>query len=155
MTTLRGEKMEIRLAEDKDLPAIKDCIKAAYTKYIPRIGKKPDSMEADFSEDIEQEVVHVATAEKNLKGLIILIPKKDHVLLKSLAVHPNSQGQGIGRALMDFAINYAKSKKLNEIQLYTNELMTENLNYYPKFGFVEVDRREEDGYKRVYMIKYL
>jgi len=33
--------------------------------------------------------------------------------------------------------------------------MTENLKYYPKFGFIEVDRRIEDGFNRVYMSKPL
>jgi hypothetical protein len=31
--------------------------------------------------------------------------------------------------------------------------MTENLAYYPRLGFRETDRREEDGYRRVFFEK--
>jgi hypothetical protein len=31
--------------------------------------------------------------------------------------------------------------------------MTENLAYYPSLGFRETDRREEDGYSRVFFEK--
>jgi len=33
--------------------------------------------------------------------------------------------------------------------------MTENLSIYPHLGYIEVDRREEDGFSRVYFEKRL
>jgi hypothetical protein len=33
--------------------------------------------------------------------------------------------------------------------------MTENLAYYPRRGFVEIGRRVEDGFRRVYFSKQL
>lgn len=48
-----------------------------------------------------------------------------------------------------------KEAGLQEVRLYTNELMNENLLYYPKFGFIELNRTTEDGYRRVYMSKSL
>ena len=38
----------------------------------------------------------------------------------------------------------------NEIRLYTNEVMTENLSYYPNQGFTETHRAMDAGYHRVY-----
>ena len=52
--------------------------------------------------------------------------------------------------MIEFALNFAKKASLQEVHLYTNELMTENIRYYLGFEFVEVERRLEDGYKRVY-----
>ena len=36
------------------------------------------------------------------------------------------------------------------IELYTNELMVENIAWYGKLGFKEVERKHEDGFNRVY-----
>ncbi len=38
-------------------------------------------------------------------------------------------------------------------QLYTNELMHENIDWYRNSGFREIARREEHGFKRVYFKK--
>jgi hypothetical protein len=39
--------------------------------------------------------------------------------------------------------------------LCTHEVMTENQAIYARLGYVEVDRRAEDGYRRIYMEKSL
>jgi hypothetical protein len=44
---------------------------------------------------------------------------------------------------------------MNAVHLYTNEKMTDNLSIYPKLGYVEVARRTENGFNRVYFEKSL
>jgi hypothetical protein len=44
---------------------------------------------------------------------------------------------------------------LPEIRLYTNEAMTENLDYYPRRGYRETHRATQDGYQRVFFSKAL
>jgi hypothetical protein len=39
--------------------------------------------------------------------------------------------------------------------LVTHEVMTENRAIYAHFGYTEVGRRAEDGYRRIYMEKSL
>jgi hypothetical protein len=41
------------------------------------------------------------------------------------------------------------------MRLYTNELMHENLVVYGKLGWLEYDRAEQDGFRRVFMKKEL
>ena len=36
-------------------------------------------------------------------GLVVLLAEADHLLLDNVAVDPVAQGQGVGRALIDFA----------------------------------------------------
>jgi ribosomal protein S18 acetylase RimI-like enzyme len=76
-------------------------------------------------------------------------------LIENVAVYNLFQGQGIGRRLIEFAFMLGKEAGLQEVRLYTNELMNENLLYYPKFGFIELNRYIEDGYRRVSMSKHL
>jgi hypothetical protein len=49
----------------------------------------------------------------------------------------------------------ARSLHLGEIRLYTNQAMTENLSYYPRYGYTETHRAEQDGFHRVYFHKPL
>ena len=44
---------------------------------------------------------------------------------------------------------------LARVTLYTNARMHENLVLYPRLGYVEIDRRREDGFDRVYFEKML
>jgi hypothetical protein len=39
--------------------------------------------------------------------------------------------------------------------LVTHEVMTENQAIYARLGYVEVERRAEDGFRRIYMEKQL
>ena len=43
----------------------------------------------------------------------------------------------------------------SEVRLYTNEVMTENLAYYPRRGYVETHRDEVNGFHRVFFVKRL
>jgi GNAT superfamily N-acetyltransferase len=88
-------------------------------------------------------------------GLICLIPDEDGLLIENVAVHPEAQGTGLGRALMTFAEDEARRLGLDRLQLYTNEVMTENVAIYTHLGYREVGRHAEDGYRRVFMEKVL
>jgi len=147
--------MNIRIAEEYDRQVILECVDDAYRKYIDRIGKQPAPMLANYAELISKGLVYVATDKEQIKGIIVLILKENYLLIENVAVYNLFQGQGIGRRLIEFAFMLGKEESLQEVHLYTNELMNENLLYYPKFGFIELKRSIEDGYKRVYMSKFL
>ena len=85
-----------------------------------------------------------------------MIRSSDEILeLENVAVDPAEQGLGHGRALVAFAESHARALGLTAVELYTNEAMVENLQLYPRLGFVETGRRVEDGYRRVYFRKTL
>jgi ribosomal protein S18 acetylase RimI-like enzyme len=86
-------------------------------------------------------------------ALIVLRPDEDALFVENIAVDPLVQGKGHGRALLAFAEAEARRLGLSALRLYTNAAMTENLAYYPRLGFRETDRREEDGYRRVFFEK--
>lgn len=62
-----------------------------------------------------------------------------------------------GRAPAPMTADYAKAVRDRqawaEIRLYTNEAMTENLSYYPRHGYTETHRGEQDGFRRVFFRK--
>ncbi|WP_407309980.1 GNAT family N-acetyltransferase [Desulfosporosinus sp. SB140] len=147
--------MDIQLAEKKHEQAIFECVCTAYSVYIQRMCKKPAPMLSDYSKLIEENVVYIATDSEEFMGIIVFFPKGNSLFIENVAVHPGFQGRGTGRKLIEFAFNFAKKAGLQEVNLYTNELMTENIKYYHRLGFVEAGRRLEDGYRRVYFVKPL
>jgi hypothetical protein len=54
-----------------------------------------------------------------------------------------------------FADDQARRRGHRRISLYTNVAMTENLAYYPRHGYRETHRGEQDGYQRVFFSKEL
>ncbi len=110
-------------------------------------------MSADHALLIARGEVWVATHEDELSGFVVLRAGAESLLLESVAVSTPYRGQGIGRELIAFAERHARELGLVSVELYTNALMTENLRYYPRLGYVEYDRRREHGFDRVYFRK--
>ncbi len=55
--------------------------------------------------------------------------------------------------LLEFAERQAVGRGLPRLTLYTNEVMTESLAVYVRLGYQEVDRRHQDGYRRIFLVK--
>lgn len=148
--------MPIRIASLEDLQGVEACAVAAYQVYVKRMGKKPAPMVANFGQQIRDETLSVFVDETNaVLGFIVFFPKEQRMFLENVAVHPNYHGQKIGKSLIAHCENQAVRAGKSIVELYTNEKMSENLKLYPKLGYVEFDRRSEDGFNRVYFRKIL
>ena len=112
-------------------------------------------MLADYAALIREGVVYVLVDGDVVASVLVLKPGEDAVLLENVAVHPSYQGAGLGRELMRFVERFTRELGLRKVELYTNELMTENITFYKALGFWEIDRRLDDGYRRVFMSKEL
>ena len=143
----------LRLATTSDLPSVQALIASAYEKYLDRMERPPAPIGRDYNAAVEAGTVWVAG--EPVVGLISLIHTDDSLLIENVAVDPSAQGAGLGRHLMDFAEQEAIRLQLPRLVLYANEVMVENLAIYAHMGYVEVERRTEDGYRRVFMEKLL
>jgi ribosomal protein S18 acetylase RimI-like enzyme len=147
--------MQIRRALDADVTAVRAVVDAAYSRYVPRIGRSPAPMTADYETLVAAGEVWVGDSGGRVVGVLVIRPSGDALELENVAVDPAEQGQGHGRALVSFAEDHARALGLAAVELYTNEAMVENLLLYPRLGFVETGRRVEGGYRRVYFRKAL
>jgi len=147
--------MRIRRAESRDVPAIGALVAAAYSIYVPRIGRAPAPVGADYDALVEARGVWVGTVHEQIVGVLVIRASGNALELENIAVDPAYQGRGYGRELMAFAEGHARELGLGAVVLYTNEAMVENLRLYPRLGFVETERRVEDGYRRVFFRKSL
>ena len=145
----------IRIANADDAAALHAIVDAAYRSYIPRIGQSPGPMLDDYAKRIADRQVWVLEGAGGIIGILVLEDTPDGLLLDNIAVAPNQQGKGHGRTLLEFAEAEAMRRGWNEIRLYTNALMTENIALYRRIGYVETSRVTEKGFDRVYMVKRL
>ena len=135
----------IRRATTDDVPALARIAEAAYVPYVVHMGQKPASMVADFAAHVTADAAYVAEAAAAV-GYITTFEKDGGQFIENVAVHPDRQGEGIGRALMYFAEQEAEDNRLARLFFYINVHMTENLDLYPRLGYVESHRVCEDGF---------
>ncbi len=112
-------------------------------------------MLADYDSLVADGVVTVFEAGGRVCGVLVAWVEGDSFYIDNLAVDPDVHGTGIGRALLDTADELGRLAGCRRLTLYTNAAMTENLEYYPRHGFTELDRRVEQGYTRVFFERAL
>lgn len=152
----RAGHHKIRPALPRDEAGVRACAERAFARYTARIGRRPAPMDADFAAAIAAGEIHVAEdARGGLLGFVAFRPEEGQMLLKSVAVLPRATGQGVGRALIAFCEETARSCGLAAVRLYTNAAMTEPLTLYPRLGYVETGRGAVNGFDRVYFVKML
>ena len=141
----------------------------AYAQYIPRMGKPPAPMLADFAKHLRDDTVLVAIAseathgttggetgnsEGQVIGFAIVLEKTDGYWLENIAVADGWRGRRVGKQLLTAVEKHVRGKA-DSYHLYTNVAMTENIAWYAGLGFTETERRTEAGYKRVFFCKTL
>jgi GNAT superfamily N-acetyltransferase len=144
-----------RPAERRDVDPVARLTRDAYQHYTARIGRAPAPMGADYAAAVDGGTVWIAEDGGRLLGFVVLVDADDHLRLDGVAVDPAVQGRGVGAQLLALAEDEARRRGYGRVELYTNEAMTENLAYYPRQGYVETHRGEQDGYRRVFFTKIL
>ena len=147
--------IDIRLALDEDVAAVTDCVCQAFVRYILRIGKQPGPMLDDYQTLVRQGAVYVAAQEGDILGVLVLVVTQEGFCIETIAVHPNSQGLGIGSKLLFYAETQARQSGYTSIYLSTHKLMHESQSVYAHLGYVEFDRRIVHGYDRIFVRKQL
>lgn len=169
---------KIRRAEPTDLAAIERIITAAFTPYIPRLGRPPGVMKNDYAAFIAAGAAFVrmgdpvgtaggerlngssdgpaaerGSGEGPVEGVIVLVDEEDVLYVDTLGVDPAAHGRGHGRALLDFAAGEARRRGFPALRLCTNLVMHENLTFYRHLGWRETHRGTQAGFERVFYRK--
>ncbi|MFM9923827.1 GNAT family N-acetyltransferase [Variovorax sp. H27-G14] len=145
----------LRRATATDTADVATCAANAFRIYIARLGVAPRPMTRDYGQAIAHTQVWVATQQKETVAALLLDVTDEGFLIDVIAVLPQHQGTGVGRALLELAEREAARQGHASIYLYTNEKMTENLALYQRIGYVEYKRETLEGRTRVYLRKPL
>jgi len=117
-----GHCVELRNASSADLEAVFGLLDRS---GLPRAG-----VADNFSEFL------VAEAGGRLVGVVGLELYGQSALLRSAAVEESWRGSGMGRVLVERALDLARERGVDDVYLLT----TTAEHYFPKFGFICVRR---------------
>jgi ribosomal protein S18 acetylase RimI-like enzyme len=147
----------VRPARPDEAEAVGALVEAAFSRHIPAVGRRPAPMDDDHAARIAQGQQYVADGDEpgTLGASIVLVQEDDHLVVNNVAVAPDRQRQGHGRALLAFAEDEARRRGLPEIRLHTHARMADNLIMYPRLGYVEAGREARGGFDRVLFVKAL
>lgn len=139
------QDLEIRTADDSDLDKVAELMVDAYAEYAAMMS--PDAW-SSFAVDI-------ANVRGRSSDADILVAERDGQMvgtlsqygqwrgaqqgtsaLRMLAVPPSERGGGVGRALMEYAIDRARRAKKQRVALTTMEEMEFMRDLAMKLGFV-------------------
>lgn len=141
---------KIRSAEERDAVALIRCIDAAYSVYKGRISDLP-AVSDGVADAIGAQQVWVAEIDQSVVGGLFLIPHETFAVLENIAVDPNFSGLGLGKGLIERAVEECRKLGLSELRLSTHIGMPENVRLYEHLGWKETDRSDN----KVHMTKQL
>lgn len=94
--------------------------------------------------------IFFALKEHKIVGTVALMPTSEtgFIELTKMAVLPNERGQKIGQHLLQHCIDFAKSKDLKGLLLYSNTKLENAIYLYRKYGFKELVLEKDNPYER-------
>jgi N-acetylglutamate synthase-like GNAT family acetyltransferase len=134
----------LRAAGAADAKRLAEIVDAAYGHYVERLGRLPMPMNEDYDEVVRELDVVVAERDGRIVGFVALGSDERGFFVANVAVEPEAQGTGVGRALLGLAEERAREQGFDSIFLWTHELMTENRALYQRIGYVEEDWPDPD-----------
>ena len=158
--------MEIRLLVKNELPIVKDLAyriwpstykeilsqeQMAYMlNWMYSIETLEESLESDhyfFAIFDEDEALGFLDVELNC-------PKTSGMKLQKIYVLPEKQGLGLGKKLLNFAIDFGKKQGVNHLTLQVNRF-NKAVNFYRHAGFEIIDEQDFDIGNGYFMNDYV
>jgi hypothetical protein len=80
----------VRLAAEGEAATLHAIAREAYQRYVPRIGREPAPMSADYAAAVRSGQAWVAVDRGEVIGLMVLVAQPDHLLVENLAIRPST-----------------------------------------------------------------
>jgi len=91
----------------------------------------------------------VVLLEGKVAGVVALMPDENGVFeMTKMAVDTNLRGQKIGQKLLQYTLDFARAKGLDQLILYSNRKLENAIYLYRKFGFEEIPLETPNPYER-------
>ncbi len=140
-----AEHVEIRPFEPTDQAGFAHLVATVLVEY----GLSPDTiLEADLEyPDTSYQGAWVAIDNDGVVGSVAIRLLDDGKIaeLKRMYLQPEYRGRGLGRALLNHAIHWARDRGCRSIVLDTSTAMTAAQRLYESAGFARTGTRTETG----------
>ena len=94
----------------------------------------PDEVVTRFDEG----PIWVAVDDGEIVGSVSVVPEREWLYIRSMAVSPKSQGLGIGSKMLQEAERYGADNGFDKLFLYTTYFSAPAIKLYEKNGFYKV-----------------
>ena len=145
----------IRLAKKQEIGEIltltNACAQAMIAQGIYQWNQHYPSRTA-FQQDVSRGELYVLEKQDKIVGIVVistlmdleyepiawLTPNGNNVYIHRLGVHPQYQGQGLARQLMDFAESQARKAQMDSVRLDTFSQNKRNQKFYVNRGYKQL-----------------
>lgn len=138
---------QIRRAGIGDAPLVRSLTAAAYARWLDVLPAPPLPLLADYDEAVIAHEIDLLSVNGSVVALVETVRDGDALLIVSVAVAPEEQGRGHGRAMLAHAECKARRLGLERTRLYTNALMAENIALYRHLSYT-IDSETTVGDRR-------
>lgn len=145
----------LRRAAADDLDRVVALQHAAYARNRVLLGVEPIPLQADYEAILRDMEVWLAEDGACLRGVLILEPRADDLLLWSVAVKPSGQGTGLGRSLLAATEERARQLGRTMVRLYTGTLLADRIAWYARHGYAVERVKQLRDRSVTHMVKHL
>ncbi len=136
------DAIAVRLANENDSAAIADVLHAAFSQFEQEYTPESFAIVTPSADEVATRFVEgplwVAERGGHVVGTVSVTTEPEGMYIRSMAVHPEAQGLGIGHKLLDAVDEYFRSSELGRIFLYTTYFVPGAKEMYEKHGFTWV-----------------
>ncbi len=154
--------LSFQLAKNGDLPQIESIIQEAYEPISDILSRPPGALdktaEKIFQAFSNNQLYTLYNEKHGLVGTFSLaLTESETVKMFHFAIKPQFQEQGAGSWVVKEVIKMIKQQMPNvsgiELEIYSK--IPSHLNFYNKFGFIQIGRKEIRGEKILILKKQL
>jgi predicted N-acetyltransferase YhbS len=126
----------IRSSNPADVAAIVEVVNAAF--QVERFFVDGDRTSAEeIREMLDRGTFLLAERDGGLAACVYVEIRGEDGYFGMLSVHPDHQGEGLGRMLIDAAEDYARQAGCSVMEIHVVDLRTELPPFYLRLGYVE------------------
>lgn len=115
-----------------------------------------EEIDRDLLEHPQQEIIDkggsifLAQIDGAIVGTAAMVPLEEGIYeLSKMSVDETLQGRGVGRALLNAAIEWTRQQKAREVVLETNTILKPAIHLYESVGFESFEDEHLSNYSRV------
>ncbi len=138
----------IRIAQPDDASSIASVLKNSFEEYRPLYT--PDAFEAtiptsgEIRARMNEGPVWVAVQEYEIVGTVSVVPRKDELYIRGMAVDPAARKLGIAQRLLEYVERYAAGNGYKTLTLCTTPFLHGAIQLYEKCGFRFIKEIQRD-----------
>ena len=145
----------LRRAGPEDDDALMALQRRAYARNRDLLGLEPLPLLVDYHAVLSGKEVWVLDGTAGLDAALVLELRPGDLMIESIATDPACQGRGVGRALLEGAVERGRALGYKTVRLYTGSPLSHLIAWYGRHGF-EIERTEALSDRSItHMVKHI